>query len=268
MTAWKQAIAVVTGAAGGLGRAFAIELGRRRAQVVLADIDEAGAEHTAALVRRAQGHARVVRCDVAHGHELEALAEATLAWAGVPALVVLNAGILAAGELCHTTADDLDRLVAVNVLGVAHGCRVFAPLMVARGRGSLLNVGSVAGLIPVPLLSAYAATKAAVVGLSESLHAELRPRGVGVTVLCPSFTRTGLVAHASASDDGIRRLGQRLLDTVGSRPESVVAAGLHAAAHGRLYAVDTVHGRLAWRLARAAPTLAARLAARASARLS
>jgi short-subunit dehydrogenase len=261
MTAFKKAVAGVTGAAGGLGRAFAIELGRRRARVVLADLDEAGAEQTAALVRRAQGHALVVRCDVARSREMEALAEATLAWAGTPELVVLNAGILAAGPLGRAEADDVDRLVAVNVLGVVHGCRVLAPLMVARGRGSILNVGSVAGLIPVPLLSAYGATKAAVVGLSESLHAELRPHGVGVTVLCPSFTRTG-------SDDELRRLGQRLLDTVGSRPESVALAGLHAAAHGRLYAVDTVHGRVAWGLKRMAPTLAARLAARACARLS
>ncbi len=267
MTAFAHSVAVVTGAAGGLGRAFAIELGARRARVVLADIDEAGAEQTAAQVRRAHGHALVVRCDVAQAREIEALARATLAWAGPPQLVVSNAGILAAGELAELTAAELERLVAINVLGVAHGCRVFAPLMVAEGRGSLLNVGSVAGLIAVPRLAAYAATKAAVVGLSKSLHAELRPRGVGVTVLCPSFTRTNLVAHASASDAGIRRLGQRLLDTVGSRPESVVAAGLRAAARGRLYAVDTLHGRLAWGLERVIPTLAARAAGMASARL-
>jgi short-subunit dehydrogenase len=267
MISFSKSIAVVTGAAGGIGRAFAVELGRRRAAVVLADIDEAGAERTAELVRRTGGRALVVRCDVAHPPELAALAEATVEWAGTPDLVVLNAGILAAGELHRVAADDLDRLVAINVLGVAHGCRVFAPLMVARGRGSILNVGSLAGLVPVPLLSAYAATKAAVVGLSESLHAELRPRGVGVTVLCPSFTRTELVARAAASDDGIRRLGQRLLDTVGSRPETVVAAGLHAAARGRLYAVDTLHGRVAWGLARLAPTLAARLAGLAAARV-
>lgn len=266
MTAFKKAVAVVTGAAGGLGRAFAVELGHRRARVVLADVDVAGAEQTAALVRQAQGHALVVRCDVGRASELEALAEATRAWAGVPDLAVLNAGILATGHLHDCTADDLERLVATNVLGVAHGCRVFARPMVQRGRGSILTVGSVAGLVPIAGLAAYGATKAAVVSLSASLHHELRPHGVGVTVLCPSFTRTALVASATGPDE-VRQLGQRLLDAVGARPQAVVAAGLSAAARGRLYAVDTLHGQLAWRLERMLPALAARLSAAATGRV-
>ena len=268
MRAFERAASVVTGAAGGLGRAFAVELGRRGGRVVLADLDAAGAEHTAQLVAQAGGRAHVVQSDMGRADEIAALAEATVAWAGVPDLVVLNAGILAAGELLDTSPADLDRLVATNVLGVAQGCRAFAPMMVERGRGAILTVGSVAGLVPLPHIGAYAATKAAVVSLSSSLHAELRPRGVGVTVLCPSFTRTGLVAHAAASSgQGIRRLGQRLLDRVGAPPEAVVEAGLAAAARGRLYAVNTVHGRLVWSLERALPAVAARVAARALRRL-
>lgn len=264
MSAFEGSVAVVTGAASGLGRGFAVQLGRRRGRVVLADLDEAGAHRTAALVREAGGQATVVAGDMGRAAEIATLADATLTWAGVPDLVVLNAGILTAGELRHIEADDLDRLVATNVLGVAHGCRVFAPLMVERGRGCLLNVGSVAGLVPLPLVAAYGATKAAVVSLSASLHAELRPHGVTVTVLCPSVTRTSLAANATGSDRATRALGQRLFDFVGADPEAVAAAGLHAAARGRLYAVNTLHGRLGWTLERALPALAARMIARAA----
>lgn len=264
---FEGAAAVVTGAAAGIGREFARALGRRGARVVLADLDQAGADQTAALVRRSGGEAFVVGCDVRRRADVEALVDATRARVGVPDLVVLNAGVLVAGPLVRSDAEALERMVEVNVLGVLHGCRAFAPAMIERGRGRLLNVASLAGLVPTPQLAAYAATKAAVVGLSEALHAELRPHGVGVTVLCPSFTRTGLVARAAGSDRAMQSLGQRIIDAMGAQPERVARAGLRAAAAGRLYAVDTLHARVAWGLKRAAPRLLAQLAARASARL-
>ena len=175
---------MVTGAAGGLGRAFACELASRGGRLVLADIDVEGAEQTAEMVRRQGGSAHVVRCDVRRAEEVQSLVERTHDHVGTPDVVVLNAGVLIAGALPGTDAEALVRLVEINLLGVVHGCSAFGAPMVARGRGCLLNVGSIAGLIPVPQLAAYAATKAAVVGFSRSLHAELRPRGVGVTVLC------------------------------------------------------------------------------------
>lgn len=267
MKAFTAAVSVVTGAASGIGREFACALADRGGQIVLADIDEPGLAATAELVVRRGGRAQTVVCDVRQRSEIEALAQATESWAGVPDLVVLNAGILVAGPLDASAADAIERMVEVNVLGVLHGSRIFGARMAARGRGHLLNVGSIAGLLPVPQLSAYAATKAAVVGLSESLHAELRPRGVGVTVLCPSFTRTALVASAPGSDEGMVALGQRMLDRVGARPQRVVAVALRAAARGRLYAVDTLHGRMLWRLKRTAPRLTARVAGIVSARL-
>ncbi|MEM7158486.1 MAG: SDR family NAD(P)-dependent oxidoreductase [Myxococcota bacterium] len=272
MTGFKRAVSVVTGAASGIGREFAVELGRRRGRVVVADIDEEGLAETAELVRRAQGEAHVVRCDVRHSAELQRLADATEAWAGTPDLAVLNAGILVAGPLASADADAIDRLIAVNVTGVVQGCRIFAGPMLARGRGSLLNVGSVAGLAPIPQLSAYAATKAAVVGLSKSLHAELRPGGVGVTVLCPSFTRTGIVDHASTEGDALQgtmhNLGQRVLERAGADAHDVIRVGLAAAARGKLYAIDSVHARLAWHLERAVPRVTNRLASLASRRIS
>lgn len=268
MKGFDGAAAVVTGAASGIGREFARALGEARAQVVVADVDEQGAEQTATLVRQAGGDAHVVRCDVRRSAEVEALVDTTRARIGVPDLVVLNAGVLVAGPLARTEAEALERMIDINVLGVAHGCRAFAPAMIERGRGCLLNVASLAGLVPTPQLAAYAATKAAVVGLSEALHAELRPHGVGVTVLCPSFTRTRLVAHAAGSDRTMQTLGQRIIDAMGAQPQRVARAGLRAAAKGRLYAVDTLHARVAWGIKRAAPRLVARLATQASARLS
>lgn len=268
MTGFTNATSVVTGAASGLGRCFAVELGRRRGRVVIADVDESGLEQTASLVREAGGEAHAVRCDVRSVEEIRALADETESWAGAPSLAVLNAGILVAGPLVESDAAAIERLVGVNLLGVLHGCRIFGARMAEHGRGSLLNVASLAGLLPVPLMSAYAATKAGVVGLSESLHAELRPAGVAVTALCPSFTRTAIVHNARASSHASTiDIGHRIVDRIGAEPERVIEVGLAAAAAGRLYAVDTLHGRVAWRVKRAAPRLAARLAALASARL-
>ncbi len=267
MSAFEGAAAVVTGAGGGIGRAFAVDLAGRGARLMLADVNEDAAEQTAALVERGGGKAHVMRCDVRKDADVRALAKATTERIGLPDLVVLNAGILVAGELAGSETESIARMVETNVLGITHGCRAFVPSMVERRHGRILNVASVAGLIPVPQLAAYAATKAAVVGLSESLYAELRSKGVGVTVLCPSFTRTDLVTNARGSSDGMRALGQRIIDAVGARPERVARAGLEASARGRLYAIDTMHARAAWGLKRLAPTLVARLAAIASARL-
>jgi NAD(P)-dependent dehydrogenase (short-subunit alcohol dehydrogenase family) len=250
--------AVVTGGGSGIGRAFALELAKRGAVVVIADIDLDRAEETSRLIRDRGGHARAFECDVRSEDAMRELAASCEREIGAIDLAILNAGVLASGEVIETDARAFERVVAINLFGVANGCRAFVPRMIERRRGAILNVASVAGLVPVPYMGPYAASKAGVVALSEALAAEVRHRGVTVTVLCPSFTKTPLVENGVASDGAIRDLAQRILDRFGSDPEDIARLGLDAAARGRLYAVATMHGRLAWRAKRLLPRSFAR----------
>ncbi len=251
--------AVVTGAARGIGRAFALVLAEQGGTVVLADVDVEGAEATAEAVRHAGAEAVVARCDVTEVDDLRALAAA---WPA-PDLVIANAGIMVLGEACATDLAAFRRVVDVNLFGVIHTCQAFSPSMIARGRGALLNVASLAGLIPAPLMGCYAATKAGVIAYGDALRAELRPRGVTVTTLCPSFTRTELIDHASGDDAGAFGIGRLIMDRIGERPEVVARLGVKAAQAGDAYAIPTLHGRLARRLRGIAPGGTTKLAAAA-----
>lgn len=249
-------ISVVTGAARGIGRAFARALADEGGTIVLADLDTEEAERVAREVHDVGAEAIVERCDVTREGDMHALAQR---WSNAD-LVVANAGVLVVGEAHQTDASALRHAIEVNLFGVVHTCQAFVPAMIARGRGTVLNVASLAGLVPAPLMGCYAASKAAVISYSDALRAELAPTGVQVTVLCPSFTRTDLVNRAHARDPGARDFGQRVMDRIGARPEDVVRMGLAAAARGRPYAVPTMHARLAWRLRGLAPNQATHLA--------
>jgi short-subunit dehydrogenase len=252
-------LSVVTGAGRGIGRAFAMALAERGASIVLGDIDREAAEQTADAARRAGAEAFVVPCDVTSTDDLLELAER---WPA-PDLVVANAGIMVLGEARATDLAAFRRVVDVNLFGVVHTCQAFTPSMIARGRGAILNVASLAGLIPAPLMGCYAATKAGVIAYGDALRAELRPHGVTVTTLCPSFTRTELIERAAGDDESAFTIGRRIMDRIGASPDAVARLGLRAARAGAPYAIPTIHGRLAHRFRRLAPDTTAHLASAA-----
>src|ERR1700744_2829900 len=175
----EQPRAVVTGAGSGLGRAFAIELGRRKARVLAADLNLAGAEETVRLVNAAGGEAVAHRCDVSKPEEVEALAAAIEGAYGAADLIVNNAGVAVSGAVGDTPLADWQWIMGVNLWGVIYGCHTFLPRFKKRGSGHVINVASTAGLVASPDLGPYNVTKSAVVALSETLHAELKGTGVG-----------------------------------------------------------------------------------------
>jgi len=246
--------AVVTGAGSGLGRAFCEELGARRTRVVVSDIDESGAEATADLVRAAGGEAHVVRCDVSDPAQVEALAEAARAWCGDVDLLVNNAGVAVAGTFEDTGLDDWRWIMGINLWGVIYGCRAFVPAMKARHQGSIINVASAAGLLSAPKMAPYNVTKAGVVALSETLHAELAGDGVHVTVLCPTFFQTNIMnaSRVSSEDTTRRMIGKRMQSSRVQAPD-VAKAALAGVAKNQLYVVPMTDGRAMWRLKRLQP---------------
>ena len=142
--------AVVTGAGSGIGRALALQLASRGVSLVLADIDEEGLAETATRTRARGAETRVQRCDVSSPDQIAELAE--FASAALPSVDLLfnNAGVLVAGSLLECSIDDYRHVLDVNLWGVIHGSRAFAPLMIRAGRGHIVNTASVAASIAVP----------------------------------------------------------------------------------------------------------------------
>ncbi len=193
MTADKFAgrVAVVTGGAGGIGRALAEAFLQRGARVVLADVDPQALERTVADLRKDGGEVVGVVTDVTSRRSVEALAEEVRRQFGAVHLVCNNAGVAVFGPLREARHEDWEFAMAVNFWGVVHGIEVFLPWLLEQGQGGhILNTASMAGLVGMEWLGIYSASKFAVVGLSEALYRELKPLGIGVSVLCPMMVDT------------------------------------------------------------------------------
>ncbi|MEO6876125.1 MAG: glucose 1-dehydrogenase [Opitutaceae bacterium] len=181
--------ALVTGAGSGIGRAIAQRFAAAGARVQVTDVDETGGRETVALVTKAGGHAEVVKLDVTDETAVNALAEKL----GALDVLVNNAGIGHVGNLTQTTGADLDRLYRVNVRGVFNVTKAFLPAMLARRRGSIINLASIGGVIAVRDRLAYCTTKFAVVGFTKSVALDHAADGVRVNCICPGRVETPFV---------------------------------------------------------------------------
>ena len=186
-------VVVVTGAGSGIGRALAHAFAAKQAQVVVADVDRG----RAALVVEESPGAVAVCADVTDPLEMERLRDEVLDRFGAVHVLCNNAGIAHASPILRSTAADWRRVIDVNLLGVVHGVLAFAPVLVAQGRGHIVNTASMAGFVAGADLASYDASKHAVVALTENLWRELQGTGVGVSLLAPAFVDTPLFANAT-----------------------------------------------------------------------
>ena len=194
----EQTVAVVTGAASGIGRGIALELARRGCRLALVDIDEAGLTRTQALAPHA--HVSIHRTDVGDLAAMQALAEAVVREHGGVHVLVNNAGVSVTAPLDALKIEDFEWLMRVNFWGVVFGCKVFLPYLRREKEARICNVLSDFALVGFPTKSPYCASKFAVRGFSESLQAELYGSSVGVTCVYPGPVDTGLVKHGRAWD--------------------------------------------------------------------
>lgn len=184
-------IAVVTGAASGIGASTARLLARHGARVHVADLDGEGALAVAASIPQATAH----QVDTTDPEALEQLAARVFAVDGAVDILHNNAGIGHAGDVASTTIEDWRRVIDVNVMGVAYGIHAFVPRMLGQGRPShVVNTASGAGLVPIAGMAPYVTSKFAVVGMTEAMHAELSPQGIKVSAICPGVIDTNIVA--------------------------------------------------------------------------
>ncbi|WP_148864481.1 SDR family NAD(P)-dependent oxidoreductase [Marinobacter fonticola] len=246
--------AVVTGAGSGIGRAFALEIARRRGAVLCSDIDEAAAQLTADEIVAAGGRAWAVVCDVSKIAEVQKLARQAGEILPQPVnLVVNNAGVGAGGKpVGETPLTDWKWTLGINLWGVIHGCHVFAPLLRHQGHGGIVNVASTASYSAAPLMGPYNVSKAGVLALSETLAAELAGTGVKITALCPTLVKTNINANGRIVGDA-SKLFDRLMDRFGMAPDRVVRMTLDAHQRGDLYVMPQFDARLIWRAKRLMP---------------
>jgi NAD(P)-dependent dehydrogenase (short-subunit alcohol dehydrogenase family) len=245
---------VVTGAASGLGRAIALEIARRGARVIVADVDRAGADETVEQIRALSGPAaHAVECDVRAVEQVEAVAAFADREIGGVDVIVNNAGVATSGLTGEIPLEDWRFVVDVNLWGVIHGCHVFLPRFRRQGSGFVLNVASAAGLLSPPRMAPYNVTKTAVVALSETLRAEVAGQDVHVTVLCPTFFRTRILDNARGGDPADKARVEKMMDRSRMQAPEVAAFALDALEANRLYAVPMWDGFVLWGVKRLSP---------------
>lgn len=216
---------VITGGARGIGRATAEAFIAAGATVAIGDIDAALAEQTAAeITERTGGQIAGFALDVTDGAKFAAFLELATKYLGSLDVLVNNAGIMPTGPFVEESAAVSDRQLDINVRGVITGSKLAAARFISHGGGHIVNIASLAGIIPSPGVAVYCASKAAVVALGDALEQELRPHGIAVTTIAPSLTRTELVTGIPTT---------KLSDLATMEPEDVAATIVRKVASGR-----------------------------------
>jgi NAD(P)-dependent dehydrogenase (short-subunit alcohol dehydrogenase family) len=239
MDTFTGRVAVVTGAASGIGLALARALGAGGAHVVMADVDPVRLEAAAGSVGTNQGGEVIaVPTDVTDWQSVSRLAERTRDRFGGAHVLCNNAGVQRPGRLWKVRPADFEWLVRVNLLGAFHGISAFVPDMIARGEPAhVVNTASISGLLGFSRIGAYAATKFGVVGLSESLRHDLVERGapIGVSVLCPGAVATKLLVNSAALREPEAPAAEADPDEAGLDPADVAGRVLDAIKEDRFW---------------------------------
>ena len=237
-------VAVITGAASGIGFAMSERFVSEGMSVVMADVEEEALARSATQLESEGADVLGVLCDVSDAASVKDLAEQTLSAYGGVHVVCNNAGVGPGGLMLETTAEEWEWIVGVNVMGVAHGVITFGPILAEAGEGHIVNTASEAGLVTNSALGMYCATKHAVVGLSESLWRELHPLGVGVSCLCPNLVNTQIFqsernrpydAELTATQNAIMTPMREMLSARGIAPSEVAANVLDAIVEDRFW---------------------------------
>jgi NAD(P)-dependent dehydrogenase (short-subunit alcohol dehydrogenase family) len=259
-------VVVITGAGSGIGRATAMLFARLGAKVHVVDLDPGAADAVREEIERRGGQAVAHGVDCSDAAAVEALAERVFSEDPVVDVLHNNAGVGHAGAVDETTLEDWLRVLGVNLMGTVYCVHTFVPRLLRQGRPAhIVNTASGLGLVVAAEMAPYTTSKFAVVGLSEALNAELAPRGIHVTALCPGIINTPIVNTAILRGDAVDRAerGREFYRTRGATPDVVAEAVADAVRRKRLIqTVPRLHVDPAWILRRISPRAANLLARR------
>lgn len=243
-------VAVITGAAGGIGRELARTGAGLGMKLALADVDVAALDMLKEELQAQGAEVLAMRCDVRHGEEVQALADGIMAQFGAVHLLFNNAGVGCGGLLWEHSEADWEWLIGVNLWGVIHGVRVFTPLMLEAAKGDvayeghIVNTASVAGLLNASSMGAYNVSKHAVVSLSETLFHDLRliAAPIDVSVLCPHYVPTAIHQSERNRPEALRNRAEPTASQIASRllTDRAVRSGKLTAAQVARLAFDAV----------------------------
>ncbi|HEY5980476.1 MAG TPA: SDR family NAD(P)-dependent oxidoreductase [Microlunatus sp.] len=269
ITSTTGKVAVVTGAAAGIGRELAYGLGRRGCRLAISDVDETGLAETARIVRSSGAEVHTARLDVADREAVAAYANEVAAHYGVVHQLYNNAGVGIGRHVTEMSYADFDRVLQINLGGVVHGTKEFLPHLIASGDGHLITISSINGLLAQPGLSAYCASKFAVRGFTETVRAEMIAEGhpVRVTVVHPGGVSTNIATaaldHARATGHAVTGDDERNTAYYNEKllladPTTVAESILAGVARGRPRILVGTHARKIDVLTRLAPAWAPR----------
>lgn len=203
MKFFENKIAIVTGGASGIGKAFCNYLAQRNATVVIADNDLKAAQEVESLINSQGGKAKAVYVDVGKRQEVKSLIDITIKDFGKIDYLFNNAGIAMGAEFQDFTLEDWQRVLDINLMGTLYGCHYAYPIMMKQGYGHIINVSSLAGLVPGGLMTSYSASKYGVVGMTLTLRGEAQQYGIKVSALCPGYIQTPMHKRAVNVSDFI-----------------------------------------------------------------
>ena len=247
--AWKNSIAI-TGAGSGFGAALAHRYAADGWNVAVTDIDENRARQTLFEIERHGGNNFSMQLDITDSEQWQTLEDTVMtSWGGLEVLVN-NAGVAAAGNVEETSMEDWAWVLDVDLMGVVRGCHQFAGIMKRQRKGHIVNISSFAGLSGLPFIAAYGVAKAGVVALSEALRAEMHPFGVGVTVACPAFVKTGLLDSFRETKPGTKARVTRWMENSGITADQIAQEIADAVRENTFLLLTHDQTRSAWRMKR------------------
>lgn len=226
MKEFKDKVAVITGAANGIGRSLALRLAQKGCKLALVDIDHPNLERSKNSMDDVQCSTHVV--DLGERDQIQALAARIKELYGRVDILVNNAGVSIDAPLLEQSDDDIDWITRINYLGVVYSCKYFLPLLLEQGESHIVNVSSAAAIQGFPGKSTYCGTKSAITGFSESLRAELYGKNVGVSVVYPGPVKTSMIDRSRIADEQKRRKIRNYLQTKGVPPATVADGILKA----------------------------------------
>lgn len=242
--------ALITGASSGIGEALALVYAQHQYNLILVARNESKLETLAAQLRKTHGIDVTIKlCDLSIADNVNALCQSLLADNRQIDVLVNNAGMVAHGAFATIPVEEHQRIVQLNVFATTTMLAYFLPPMLKRGSGRVLNIASLGAFQPLPSVASYAASKAFVLSLTESLAEEVRGSGVSVTAVCPGLTKTNMVANAQKKSAAL----QKIPDFVMGDANTVAQKAFHACHNGKALTVPGIRNIIASIVSRATP---------------